>query len=183
MQPLRSLEVLLHKLATPESYLFSLADLSALLPELSTQAFKMVVNRAVKNEIIHRFCHGLYLFSGVNYRKGLELHHAAAKLRAGQFNYLSQESVLSEAGAISQVPLQRITLMTSGRTSMLDCGQFGIIEFTHTKKSPDALLPELTYDAEIRLLRASVRLAALDLKAARRNLDLLNEEVLNGNTL
>ncbi|MEI6388908.1 MAG: hypothetical protein WCQ50_20020, partial [Spirochaetota bacterium] len=122
---------------------------------------------------------GIYLFDRVAYKRGLELYHIAAKLRSGCFNYLSQESVLSDAGCISQVPLQRITLMTSGRSSLASCGIWGSIEFTHTKKVLDRLSGELSYDPEIRLLRASPRLALADLRAARRNLDLTGQKVLD----
>jgi predicted transcriptional regulator of viral defense system len=41
-----------------------LADVEALVPDLGHQAFKMVVSRAVKQGILHRACHGLYLFEG-----------------------------------------------------------------------------------------------------------------------
>ena len=183
MQPLRSLESLLRKIASPDVYLFSLADLEALVPEVGHQAFKMVVTRAVKQGILHRACQGIYLFDGVAYKRGLELYHIAGKLRAGCFNYLSQESVLSEAGIISQVPLQRITLMSSGRSGVVNCGPWGSIEFTHSKKNLDRLSPELSYDPQIRLLRASPRLALADLRAARRNLDLIDERGLDENAL
>lgn len=36
---------------------------------------------------------------------------------------------------ISQIPINRITLMSSGRSSIINCGTFGSIEFIHTKKS------------------------------------------------
>jgi hypothetical protein len=113
----------------------------------------------------------------------LELYHVAAKHRAGYLNYLSQESALSDAGIISQLPLQRITVMSSGRSGLVDCGPWGIIEFTHTKRNLAVLSPRLAYDSKIRLLRAAPDLALEDLKAARRNLNLEDEEVLRGNAL
>lgn len=183
MQPLRVLESHLRRLASPDTYLFSLADLEALVPEVSHQAFKMVVTRAVKQGILKRACQGIYLFDDAGHQRGLELYHVAAKLRAGYFNYLSQESVLSDAGIISQIPLQRITVMSSGRSGLVNCGPWGVIEFTHTKRNLEALSSRLTYDAKIRLLRASPDLALKDLKAARRNLNLIDEEALRGNAL
>jgi len=183
MQPLRALESHLRRLATPDVYLFSLADLEALVPEVSHQAFKMVVTRALKQGLLQRACQGIYLFDGAGHKRGLELYHIAAKLRAGYFNYLSQESVLSVAGIISQLPFQRITLMSSGRSGLVSCGPWGVIEFTHTKRNLEALGPRLAYDPEVRLLRASPDLALEDLKAARRNLNLIDEEGLRGNAL
>ena len=52
----------------------------------------------------------------VHYPSDLVLYHAAARLRADALCYLSLESVLSDAGVISQIPINWITLMTSGRS-------------------------------------------------------------------
>jgi hypothetical protein len=106
------------------------------------------------------------------------LYHIAAKLRASYFNYLSQESVLSDLGIISQVPIQYITLMSSGASDIVDCGKFGAIEFTHSKKTYEKLASRLSYDDKCRLLRADASLAFEDLRAARRNLHLVDAEVL-----
>jgi hypothetical protein len=81
--------------------------------------------------------------------------------------------VLSDAGIISQVPLRWITLMTSGRSGKISCGRFGTIEFIHTAKSPQRLAKDLHYDPRCRLWRASVPLALADMKAARRNMELV----------
>ena len=47
----------------------------------------------------------------VSYPRGLVLFHAAARLRAGGFNYISQETALSDAGVISQVPINWISAL------------------------------------------------------------------------
>jgi hypothetical protein len=98
-------------------------------------------------------------------------------LRAGDFNYLSLETVLSEAGVISQLPMNWITLMTSGRSHVVDCGDYGHIEFVHTAQRPEDIGGELAYDAERHLWRASVRQALRDMKATRRSMELVDEEV------
>ncbi len=72
---------------------------------------------------------------------------------------MSLESVLSDAGVISQVPMNWISLMTSGRSHVVDCGDYGHIEFVHTAQSPDDVSGELSYDPERHLWRASVRQA------------------------
>ena len=100
MQPMRFLESTLRRIATSEAYLFSLADLEAILPDHSHDAIKMIAGRAVKAEILVRACHGIYLFDQVPRKKGRELFHIAAKLRAGFFNYISQETALSDLGVI-----------------------------------------------------------------------------------
>jgi hypothetical protein len=107
------------------------------------------------------------------------LFHAAARLRAGEFNYLSLETVLSEAGVISQVPMNWISLMTSGRSHVVNCGDYGNIEFVHTAQRPNDVSDQLSYDPDRHLWRASVRQAMRDMRRTRRAMDLINEEALH----
>jgi hypothetical protein len=116
----------------------------------------------------------VYLYPKVPYQKGYELYHVAARLRADSLCYLSLESALSEAGVISQIPLAWITLMTNGRSGIIDCGKWGHIEFIHTKKSPANLGQCLSYDYRYRLWQASISLAMRDIRVARRSLDLID---------
>jgi predicted transcriptional regulator of viral defense system len=175
MQPIKQLEKVLAALADPEHYLFAGADLQAAIP--GHRGWAVLLSRAQKAGVLKRVCRGVYLYPRVDYPRGLVLFHAAARLRSDRFNYLSLESALSDAGVISQVPINRITLMSSGRSQVVDCGDYGRIEFVHTEQQPAALAAELTYDAGRRLWRASTRLALRDLKATRRSQELLNEEV------
>lgn len=99
--------------------------------------------------------------------------HAAAKLRAHCFNYLSLETVLSDAGIISQIPMNWITLMSSGRSQTINCREFGHIEFIHTKKKPADVAALLTYDSRCHLWRASADLAIRDMRATGRDTDLM----------
>ena len=177
MQPIKQLAHILANLADAEHYLFSLRDLSAAIPELSAAAFKALIGRAEKNDLLRRVCRGLYLYPKANYPAGLILYHAAARLRIHEFNYLSLESVLSDAGVISQIPMNWITLMSSGRSHIVDCKAFGHIEFIHTKKSLDSVASQLSYDPRCHLWRASVILALKDMVLTRRNTDLVDWEV------
>jgi hypothetical protein len=52
---------------------------------------------------------------------------------------------------ISHVPINWITIMTSGRRPVVDCGDYGHIEFVHTTQRPDDVGRELTYDPDRRL--------------------------------
>lgn len=177
MQSLKQLSHYLADLADADHYLFSMQDLSAALPALSTSAWKTLLCRANKSGLLRRVCRGLYLYPKVDYPAGLVLYHAASRLRAGEFNYLSLETVLSDAGVISQVPMNWITLMSSGRTYTYNCGNFGHIECIHTKKSPLQLEKEIHYDARCRFWRATASLALRDMVQTRRNMDLVNQEV------
>lgn len=69
--------------------------------------------------------------------------------------------------------------MSSGRSAVIPCGEFGTIEFVHTQKQPSDLAGQLSYDARCRLWRASVEQAIRDMKAARRSLDLVDWEVVD----
>uniref|UniRef100_A0A831TXN1 AbiEi antitoxin N-terminal domain-containing protein n=1 Tax=Geobacter metallireducens TaxID=28232 RepID=A0A831TXN1_GEOME len=180
MQPVRQLKQILAQVADEDHYLFSLSDLHGAMPGHGAGAFKALVSRAEKEGLLRRVCRGLYLYPGVNYPQGLLLYHAAARLRAGEFNYISLESALSDAGVISQIPLNWITIMSSGRSHVVNCGDLGRIEFVHTKKRPETLADQLTYDPRCHLWRASVTLAVRDMKAAGRNTDLIDWEAVHG---
>jgi len=177
MQPIRQLAAVLENLADQDHYLFSLSDLSSAVPGQSLAAFKALIGRAEKNGLLRRVCRGLYLYPKVAYQAGLVLYHAAARLRAHEFNYISLESALSDTGVISQIPTNWITLMSTGRSYIFDCGTFGHIEFVHTKKSPEHVAPQISYDSRCHLWRASVALALRDMVQARRDTDLINWEV------
>ena len=177
MQPIRQLARILENLADSEHCLFSLQDLRAAVPGQSMASFKALVGRAQKNNLLRGVCRGIYLYPKVNYPSGLILYHTAARLRAHEFNYISLESALSDAGVISQIPLNWITLISSGRSHIVDCGTFGHIEFIHTKRSLESVASQLSYDPSCRLWRASVALALKDMALTRRNMDLVNMEL------
>ena len=168
MQSIQKLKNNLEKLADPQHYLFSVSDFSALFPQKSQTALMVLLGRAVKNSSLERICRGYYIYQKTAYPKDLVLFHLAARLRADYFCYLSLETVLSEEGIISQIPLGCITLMTSGRSGVINCGKFGRIEFTHTKKSPMDIGHLLAYDFRYGLWRASTQLALQDLHSTGR---------------
>lgn len=175
MQPLKQLSATLRSLAGPEHCVFASSDLAAAVPGCGQLA--VLLSRATKAGVLKRVCRGIYFYPMPDYPSGNLLFHAAARLRAGEFNYISLETVLSDAGVISQVPMNWISLMTSGRSHVVDCGVYGHIEFVHTAQRPDDVGGELAYDAERHLWRASVRQALRDMKATRRSMELVDEEV------
>ncbi len=177
MQPLRQLTETLRAVADREHCVFAAADLAAAVPECGQLA--VLLSRATKAGLLRRICKGIYLYPVPDAPAGNLLFHAAARLRAGEFNYISLETVLSDSGVISQVPMNWITLMSSGRSHVVDCGSYGHIEFVHTSQRPDDVAGELAYDPDRRLWRASVRQAMRDMKATRRSLELVDGEVLS----
>ncbi len=179
MQPMKTLLNWLSKNVSPEHYLFSPQDLRTLCPDLSEAAFKTLLSRIVNLGHLERVCRGLYAYQSIDHSRGLLLFHAAAYLRSSEFNYMSLETVLSDAGVISQIPIAYISIMSSGRSNKVSCGKFGMIEFIHTTQKPTSLMDQLTYDARCRLWRAHVQLALRDMKRARRKCDLIDWDTAN----
>lgn len=176
MQPSRTIIRQLRRLANPESYLFTFADFLPLVPDITKAALKVVLHRLVKNGELERVCRGVYLYPFVDYPLNLLIYHAISILRPSRNNYLSFENVLSEAGIISQVPINWISLISTGCSATVSCGKFGTIEFIHTKRSISSSADELSYDKERRLWIASPELAKTDLKRSRpASLDLIQD--------
>lgn len=178
MQPIRRLEQTLAVLADRDRCVFSASDLVGAIPD-SGGRISVLLSRATKAGLLKRVCRGIYYYPQRDYPIGNLLYHAAARLRSKEFQYLSLESVLSDHGVISQIPFQWITLMTSGRSNVIHCGDYGRIEFVHTAQTAREVAGNLTYHAERRLWSASVRQAMRDMKATQRSLDLVDREVLD----
>ncbi|MES2200131.1 MAG: hypothetical protein V4489_08200 [Chlamydiota bacterium] len=178
MRNYRVLENWLKKNASPKQYLFLYIDFKALFPDLSPSAFKTLLSRSVKRDLLERICKGVYAYKESIPSNGLILFHVAALMRTCEFNYITLETILSEYGAISQIPINRITIMSSGRSHILSCGKYGTIEFIHTKQKPEQLVNSLCYDPLCNMWKASIKLAVKDMKNTHRNLDLIDRETL-----
>jgi hypothetical protein len=176
MQPISKLKNTLETLAGAEHYLFKASDFRILFAGTSQEALRVLLGRAVKSGLLKRICTGIYLYPRAAYSRGYELYHTAARLREDTFCYLSLESILSEAGILSQIPLNWITLMTGGRSGIINCGDWGHIEFIHTKKKPEQLSSFLNYDYRYKLWRAVPVLALQDMRNAKRSMDLIDWE-------
>ena len=177
MQPIKQLAKSLSSLADRDHCVFAPSDLAAAVPGCTQLA--VLLSRASKAGLLKRICRGIYLYPVLGYPAGNLLFHAAARLRAGEFNYISLETALSDAGVISQVPMNWITLMSSGRSHVVNCGDYGHIEFVHTEQHPEDLAGELTFDTDRHLWRASVRQAMRDMKATRRSMELIDQEAIH----
>jgi hypothetical protein len=179
MQPLKYLLNWLLDHANPDHSLFTSADLRCLFPDLSDGAFNTLLSRAVDAELLVKVCKKIYLFKKYYKNDGNLLFHVAGLLRSNHFNYVSLETILSSCGVISQVPMNWISLMSSGRSYLISCQEFGTIEFIHTTQKPTKIKDFLDYDQPTRLWHAQPQLALRDMKRTNRNLDLINWEILN----
>jgi hypothetical protein len=176
---MRLLRDILENLSDSEHYLFSPNDFSVVFSDISKDALKMLLHRAVSEGLLKNICRGIYLNPKVNWPRGLTLYHAASKLRAYTFNYISLESALSDLGVISQIPINWLSIMTGGRSGTISCGAWGTIEFIHTSRSAECLASDLIYDHTCRLWRASPALAINDMKLCKRPMDLVDWSVVN----
>jgi hypothetical protein len=159
-------------------YVFTKGDLAKAFSEEKSKAFEKSLQRLVSDGLLERVAKGVYVYPMARSKKGQVIEDIAAVLRRGHFSYVSRESMLSEYGVISQVPLSRITLMTTGATGLYDT-PYGTIEFTHTKRRPAELI-QRTLSLEGRPLRIATKQAAVaDLVRAGRNINMIDSEELS----
>lgn len=179
MQSIKVLQNWLLNNANQDHYLFLFQDFRALFPLMSHAAYKALLSRAVKAGYLTRVCRGLYTYKKAIPPTGYFLFQVASLLRTTEFNYISFETVLSNAGVISQIPINWISLMSSGRSAVIPCGEFGTIEFIHTNQKPTDVMHDLFYDGPCGLWRATVVLAIKDMKKTKRNCDLIDWDEVN----
>ncbi|TBW57377.1 hypothetical protein EZI54_06890 [Marinobacter halodurans] len=179
MQPSQRLEEWLRtSRRSGQPTLYRTGDFRSLFPGTGAGTYRAIVHRAERRGLLERICQGIYQYTGAPDTSGYVLHHAAAMLRPQHFNYISLETALSDAGVISQIPIGWITLVSTGRSATVDCGQYGTIEFVHTERSLDQIADQLSYDSDCWLFRANTQLAMDDMRRFGRDstMDLVQSE-------
>jgi predicted transcriptional regulator of viral defense system len=171
---------LIHSLAALDRrgvYVFTKRDIEKMFPQEGEKALEKSLHRMVADGLLVRAAKGLYVNPAASSKDSRVIENIAKVLRAGCFSYVSLESMLSEYGVISQIPINRITVMTTGSGGVYET-PYGIIEFTHTKRRPVDII-ERTMIADRRPLRIAKRETAIrDLKRVGRNVDMLMESEL-----
>ena len=133
----------------------------------------------VKDGLLIKAARGIYINALVASRhKSWMLENIAKALRPGKLSYVSLESMLSEHGVISQIPLSRLTVMTTGSGGIHDT-PYGTIEFTHTKRSIPEILDRTIFIKDRPLRIAKKQAAVTDLLRVGRNTDMIDYEELN----
>src|SRR5438477_7070620 len=150
---------------------FTSATFSALLGGREPNYLKLMMKRLADQGVLVRAARGVYVNPQArslpnDVRAGL-----IRFLRPRELTYVSLETKLSEAGAISQVATT-LTCMTTGSPGRFDT-PWGAIEFTHTERHI-ALGTDvhMRYDG---VLQATVERAARDLRRVARNTNLIDE--------
>lgn len=150
----------------------SVAELAFMSGESCRPAFIKFLADGVKKGILRRVAKGLYESTLTPPEPESAIYKIIKKLRSGVLNYLSLESQLSHTGEISQMIMDGVTVVTKGRSGTFST-PYGVIEFTHTKKPISNIAPELYFDPDIKMYRATTKQALADLKNCNRNLHML----------
>ena len=154
-------------------HVFSRRELAKLFPEDSPKTFTEGLNRLVKNGLLVRAARGVYVNPHAASLDSRVVERVAAALRTGEYNYVSLESMLSEYGHISRIPIDRLTVMTTGRKGIYRT-PYGVIEFTHTRRPVRQIVAGIR-SVEGRPLRvATAPVAWRDLKRVGRNTEMVD---------
>lgn len=162
-----------------ERFVFTQRDLARVFSEDSAKALQAGLSRLVRSNILLRVMKGIYFFNLSAHRDSTLLERVAIAIRRGEYNYISLESALSEYGVISQIPVDRLTIMTTGRKGTYKT-PFGTLEFVHTRR-PVADILDSMVDRGRPLKIATCQAALRDLRRVGRNLHLVDETQLYEN--
>lgn len=152
----------------------SASELAFMLGEPCNPTFIKFLADRVKKGQLRRVVKGLYESVLTPPEPETAIYKIIKKLRSSVLNYISLESQLSHTGDISQVVMDRVTVVTKGRSAIFST-PYGVIEFTHTKKPIDQIASNLYFDPDIKMYRATTEQAIADLKHCKRNLHMLEK--------
>jgi hypothetical protein len=153
---------------------FTPATFSALLGDPKLNYLKLMMKRLADQGVLVRAARGVYVNPHARSMPSDVRGGLIRFLRPRELTYVSLESKLSEAGAISQVTTA-LTCMTTGSPGRFDT-PWGAIEFTHTDR--DIALGTDVHTRDDGVLEATVERSARDLRRVGRNLGLIDEETL-----
>ncbi len=173
MNKLRKIsEVTLKSVKAGHSGLFTTNDLALLVDIEADLNFAKFLHKAVKAGVLDKVCTNIFINPlSPPEGKGV-LIKIANIIHWDKFVYISMESQLSYLGIISQVMMNRLTVMTTGRSGVVKT-MYGIIEFTHTSRKIEKIKDEIYFDPDIGAFRATKEKAIKDLKRVGRNISMI----------
>jgi len=154
-------------------YVFLKRDFAILFNEHGKKLDK-TLERLAKSGILERVAHGVYLYSASAHIGAYTLDEIALALRRGEYVFESLESALSQWGRISQIPIDRITYMTTGRSGEF-VTPFGVAEFSHTEANWIEINGNTVRRPNRRIPIATEEYALKNLRRVGRNYDLVLE--------
>ena len=131
------------------------------------------LKRMVNDRLLQRVARGLYVNPAASSKNRWIAEEIAKALRPGHLSYVSLESILSEYGVISQIPVNRMTVMTTGASGLIST-PYGTIEFTHTKRGAAQIVKNTMADKARPLRIATKRAAIRDLLRVGRNANMID---------
>ena len=151
-------------------------DIGLLLEERG-EKLRSTIRRLTDVRIIERVARDLYWHHTTASTRYRPVEEIAALLRIGSTCYVGMESAASRWGIISQIPVDRLTVVTSGREGIFPT-PFGTIEFIHTAADALEIMTNTVDVPDSPLRLATKRYTVIGLKRARRSLDLIDEKEL-----
>ena len=167
----------LNELDKKGRYVFLHRDLVKVFHEDSPRSLTDSLARLVNHGILERVARGVYVYALSAHKNTSDtLDLIAIALRRGEYNYVSLESALSYYGIISQIPIDRLTLMTTGVKGEYKT-RYGVVEITHTKRAVQDILDSIAH-ADRPLRVASKDAALRELKRVGRTTHLVDMEAM-----
>lgn len=160
-------------------YVYLKRDLAKLICDPSENTFNETLRRLVKNGTLVRAAYGTYVFADSAHIGGATLDLVALALRRGEYVFESLESAASQWGDISQIPIDRVTYMTTGRSGEYHT-PYGVIEFVHTASDPNEFLSQVVARSDRPVPIASQEYTLKNLERTGRSTDLLVEQRSKG---
>lgn len=158
-------------------FVFTRVDFEKIFSNEGVDTIESSLARHVKAGYLVKASKGIYVNPNSERVRGPILEEIAQALRPTELNYVSLETVLSEHSVISQMPVDRITVMTTGAKGEYRT-PWGVVEFTHTKRGKEDLLERTFFERGMVMRRATKATAYKDLLRVGRNLHLVDEEEL-----
>lgn len=156
-------------------YVYTKRNLSKIFAVTSENTLNQMLKRLVAKGVLIRAAQGVYVYAQSAHISPTTIEDVALALRPGEYVFESMESALSQWGLISQVPLDRITLVTTGRKGE-HITPFGVIEFTHTASSAVEIIENTVSRPDHPLPIATKEYACINLRRSGRNLNMVQNE-------
>ncbi|WP_375413818.1 type IV toxin-antitoxin system AbiEi family antitoxin [uncultured Bradyrhizobium sp.] len=153
---------------------FTPSSFSALMGGIKPDYLKLMMKRLADQGVLTRAVRGVYVNPHARSRPSDVRRALLRFLRPREINYVSLESKLSEAGAISQRSTA-LTCMTTGSQGRFET-PWGTIEFTHTDRKIRIGVDVIARDDGT--LEATMRTALRDLRRVGRNHDVIDAKTL-----
>lgn len=163
-------------------YLFDTNALALILRETGDK-LRATIKRLMADGIIRRVARDLYVYLLSRDVGANTIYDIALKLRQGRYVCESFESAGAQWGFISQIPTDRVTVATTGRSGEFRT-PYGVIEFTHVNRPAleivEGIVDRKPYNP---LPIASEKLALDDMLAAKgRCVELIDWEMVEDGT-